>query len=95
MSRDFDFMRRRRTNVRWASKLPGPRLQAASDGSDDRGHIGEIIFIGFDGKPIMVGVNYAGRRNEFTGRNGMAFIDSRHLWAVINAARKADGEVNP
>ena len=40
-------------------------------------------------------VNYAGQRNEFTGRNGMAFIDSRHLWAVINAARKADGEVNP
>ena len=75
---DFDFMRRRRTSVRWASRIPCPRLKEASDGSDLRGHIGEIIFIGFDGKPIMVGVNYAGQRN------------SRHLWAVIKAARKAD-----
>ena len=87
---DFDFMRRRRTCCRWASRIPCPRLKEASDASDERGHIGEIIFIGFDGKPIMVGVNYAGQRNEFTGRNGMAFIDSRHLWAVIKAARKAD-----
>ena len=89
--RDFDIMRRRRTNLRWASKLPGPRLKEASDASDERGHIGEIIFIGFDGKPIMVGVNYAGGRNEFTGRNGMAVCDSRHLWAVVKSARKADG----
>ena len=50
---DFDFMRRRRTNVRWASRLPGPRLKEASDASDKRGHLGEIIFVGFDGKPIM------------------------------------------
>ena len=87
---DFDFMRRRRTNVRWASRLPGPRLKEASDASDKRGHLGEIIFVGFDGKPIMVGVNYAGNHNEFTGRNGVVAVDSRHLWAVIQAARKAD-----
>ena len=87
---DFDFMRRRRTSFRWASKLPGPRLKEASDGSDLRGHIGEIIFIGFDGKPLCVGVNFAGGRNEFTVRNGMEAVDSRHLWAVIKAARKAD-----
>jgi len=67
---DFYFMRRRRTSVRWASRLPGPRLKEASDASDERGHIGEIIFIGFDGKPLCVGVNFAGGRNEFTGRNG-------------------------
>ena len=38
----------------------------------------------------MVGVNYAGNHNEFTGRNGAVAVDSRHLWAVIKAARKAD-----
>ena len=87
---DFDFMRRRRTNVRWASRLPGPRLKEASDASDERGHLGEIIFVGFGGKPICVGVNYVSQKNEFTGRNGAASVDSRHLWAVIQAARKAD-----
>ena len=90
MRHGLDNMRRCKTRLRWASKLPGPRLKAASDTSDERGHIGEILFFGFDGKPILVGVNYAGQRNEFNGRAGMAFIDSRHLWAVIKAARKAD-----
>ena len=91
MTHGFHNMRRCKTNVRWASRLPGPRLKAASDASDERGHVGEIIFVGFDGKPIMVGVNYAGNHNEFTGRNGAVAVDSRHLLAVIKAARKVDG----
>ena len=86
----FDNMRRRRTSCRWASRIPGPRLKEASDASDERGHLGEIIIVGFDGKPLLVGVNYAGGRDELTGRNGMAAVDSRHLWAIVKAARKAD-----
>lgn len=87
---DFDFMRRRRTSVRLASKLPGPRLKEASDASDERGHIGEIIFVGFDDLPRCVSVAYAGGKCELYGRGKSVLVSARKLWELVEAVGKAD-----
>lgn len=87
---DFDFMRRRRTCCRWASRIPGPRLKEASDASDERGHLGEIIIVGFGDLPRCVSVAYAGGKCELSGRGKTVRVSARKLWELVEAAGKAD-----
>lgn len=85
-----DFMRRSRPAFYRACRLPGPRLASALDMANERSCVGTMLLFGFDGPPVCVKVNALPRANEFVGQSGAAFIDSRHLWAVVQAARKAD-----
>jgi len=91
MSRDYEFMRRCRQAFRRASKLPGPRLESALDIANERSCVGTLLLFGFDGPPLCVKVNALPVQNEFVGQAGAARVDSRNLWAVVKAARLAEG----
>lgn len=84
-------MRRSRPSFYRAGRMPGPRLASAMDMANERSCVGTMLLFGFDGPPMCVKVNAMPRMNEFVGQSGAVTCGSRHLWAVVKAARKADG----